>query len=94
MEAVSQGSASGFDRAKAESFAGYTVGLVNSGFLTLMISMGHRLDYSTRWATLQQSTSEQIARKAKLNERYVREWLGSMMTGKIVEYDSSTIEHI
>src|SRR5712692_3605782 len=88
MEAVSQGSTSGFDKAKAESFAAYTVGLLNSGFLTLMISIGHKTGLFDVMATLQPSTSEQIARKAKLNERYVREWLGSMVTGKIVEYDS------
>ena len=88
MKAVSQGSTSGFDKAKAESFAGYTVGLLNSGFLTLMISIGHKTGLFDAMATLRPSTSEQIARKAKLNERYVREWLGSMVTGKIVEYDS------
>src|SRR5712691_1571542 len=89
MEAVSQGSTSGFDKAKAESFAAYTVGLLNSGFLTLMISIGHKTGLFDVMATLQPSGSEQIAWKAKLNERYVREWLGSMVTGKIVEYDSS-----
>src|SRR5260370_14965647 len=89
MEAVSQGSTSGFDKAKAESFAGYTVGLLNSGFLTLMISIGHKTGLFDTMATLAPSTSEQIARRAKLNERYVREWLGSLVTGKIVEYDSS-----
>ncbi len=89
MEAISQRSTSGFDKAKAESFAGYTVGLLNSGFLTLMISIGHKTGLFDTMATLAPSTSEQIARRAKLNERYVREWLGSMVTGKIVEYDSS-----
>jgi ubiquinone/menaquinone biosynthesis C-methylase UbiE len=53
-----------------------------------MISVGHKTGLFDAMATLPPSTSEQIARKAKLNERYVREWLGSMVTGKIVEYDS------
>ena len=88
METVSLVSTSDFDKAKAESFAGYTVGLLNGGFLTLMISVGHKTGLFDAMATLQPSTSEEIARKAKLNERYVREWLGSMVTGKIVEYDS------
>jgi SAM-dependent methyltransferase len=88
MEAGSEGLTSEFDKAKAESFAGYTVGLLNSGFLTLMISIGHKTGLFDSMATLEPSTSEQIAQKAKLNERYVREWLGSMVTGKIVEYDS------
>jgi ubiquinone/menaquinone biosynthesis C-methylase UbiE len=89
MEVVSQGSTSSFDKAKAESFARYTVGLLNGGFVTLMISIGHRTGLFDAMATLEPSTSEQIARRAKLNERYVREWLGAMVTGKIVEYDGS-----
>ena len=36
------------------------------------------------------STSEQIAAKTGLNERYVREWLGAMVTGGIIDYDPST----
>ena len=89
MEAVSKRSISVFDKAKAESFAGYTVGLLNSGFLILMISIGHKTGLFDTMATLEPSTSEQIARKAKLNERYVREWLGAMVTGKVIEYESS-----
>ncbi|HVY55204.1 MAG TPA: class I SAM-dependent methyltransferase, partial [Thermodesulfobacteriota bacterium] len=34
------------------------------------------------------STSAGIAAAAGLNERYVREWLGAMVTGGIVEYES------
>jgi len=33
------------------------------------------------------ATSETIARQANLNERYVREWLGAMTSGRIVNYD-------
>ena len=32
------------------------------------------------------STSEQIAAAAKLQERYVREWLGGMVVGRVIEY--------
>jgi DNA-binding IclR family transcriptional regulator len=35
------------------------------------------------------SSSEAIAERAGLNERYVREWLGAMATGDIVEVDDS-----
>ena len=81
-------SRSDFDKPKAEAFAGYTIGLINGGFLSLMISVGHKTGLFDVMANLPPSSSEQIAGKAKLNERYVREWLGSMVTGKIVEYDS------
>ena len=33
------------------------------------------------------STSDEIARHTGLNERYVREWLGAMVTGRVVEVD-------
>src|SRR5688572_32097719 len=35
------------------------------------------------------STSQQIADAASLNERYVREWLGGMVVGKVIEYDAN-----
>jgi ubiquinone/menaquinone biosynthesis C-methylase UbiE len=36
------------------------------------------------------ASAEEIARNAGLNERYVREWLGAMITGSIIELDPST----
>jgi 2-polyprenyl-3-methyl-5-hydroxy-6-metoxy-1,4-benzoquinol methylase len=36
------------------------------------------------------STADAIAQKAGLNERYVREWLGAMVTGGVVDVDPST----
>jgi SAM-dependent methyltransferase len=36
---------------------------------------------------LSPSTSEEIAQASGLNERYVREWLGAMTTGKVLAYD-------
>ena len=42
-----------------------------------------------KMAELPPSTSEEIARHSQLNERYVREWLGAMVTGKVVDYDAA-----
>ena len=39
-------------------------------------------------STLPPSSIKEIAEKSKLNERYVKEWLGAMVTGKIIDYDS------
>jgi 2-polyprenyl-3-methyl-5-hydroxy-6-metoxy-1,4-benzoquinol methylase len=36
---------------------------------------------------MEPSDSDEIAERAGLNERYVREWLGAMVTGEIVEYN-------
>lgn len=78
------------DTARAEAFAGQVIGILNGAGLTFMLSIGHRTGLFDNLATLPPSTSEEIARKAGLNERYVREWLGAMVTGKIVDYDAAT----
>jgi SAM-dependent methyltransferase len=76
-----------FDSAKAEAFAEQVVNILNSGAISLMTSIGHRTELFDTMAELPPSTSQQIADAAGLNERYVREWLGAMVTGRIVEYD-------
>ena len=75
------------DQARAEEFAERMVGVLNEGALALMTSIGHRTGLFDTMAGLPPSTSEQIASAANLNERYVREWLGAMVVGKIVEHD-------
>ena len=63
---------------------------LNSGFVALMISVGHRTRLFDTMATLPPSTSMDIATAAGLTERYVREWLGAMTTARIVHYDLRT----
>lgn len=75
-----------FDESKAEAFTDKMIGLLNTSALSLMISIGHRAQLFDRMAELPPSTSEEIARLANLNERYVREWLGAMVTGRIIDY--------
>ncbi|HEV8574402.1 MAG TPA: class I SAM-dependent methyltransferase [Dehalococcoidia bacterium] len=74
------------DQAKAEAFAGQMVGVLNGAILALMTSIGHRTGLLDKMAELPPSTSQQIADATGLNERYVREWLGALVTGGIVEY--------
>jgi SAM-dependent methyltransferase len=76
-----------FDQAKAEAFTYKMMNILNSGALSLMISIGHRTGLFDVMSTLPPSTSEDIASTAKLNERYVREWLGAVTTGGIIVYD-------
>lgn len=75
------------DKAKAEAFAGQMVGVLNDAMLALMTSIGHQTGLFDAMADLPPSTSEEIASEAGLHERYVREWLGAMVVGGIVEYD-------
>ena len=75
------------DNTKANAFAAKMLGILNSGALSLMMSIGHRTGLFDTIATLPPSTSTQIAHAAGLHERYVREWLGALVTGRIVDYD-------
>jgi ubiquinone/menaquinone biosynthesis C-methylase UbiE len=76
------------DSDKAGAFAERLLGTLNQGALTLMISLGHRVGLFDAMRELAPATSVEIAQKAGLNERYVREWLGAMVTGRIVEVDA------
>lgn len=75
------------DPVKAEQFAGKMLNVLNDGFLALLISVGHQTGLMDKLAKLPPSTVEIIAEKTGLNERYIREWLGGMVTGRIIEYD-------
>jgi 2-polyprenyl-3-methyl-5-hydroxy-6-metoxy-1,4-benzoquinol methylase len=76
-----------FDQTKAEACAKRMLDILNSGALALMTSIGHRTKLFDTLAELPPSTSQEIADAAGLNERYVREWLGAMVTGRFVEYN-------
>ena len=78
------------DQDKAEAFAQKMVGVLNSAGLALMVSIGHRTGLLAVMSNMNSSSSQDIARRATLNERYVREWLGAMVTGGIVEFDTDT----
>ncbi len=75
-----------FDTLKAETFAGSLLDTLNKSALSLMTSIGHRCGLFDTMAEMDFATSAEIADKAALNERYVREWLGAMVTGGIIDY--------
>lgn len=75
---------------KVDQFARQMIGHLNSAGIALMTSIGHRTGLFDTMAKLDFATSKEIAAAAGLNERYVREWLGTMTTGRIVEHDFAT----
>jgi len=81
------------ERSAAEVFGERVVQIINDGALALMLSIGHRTGLFDRMAALPPASSEEIARSANLSERYVREWLGAMVTGGIVKYDGATRQY-
>ena len=76
-----------FDQATAEAFGGRMMDVLNGASLATMLSIGHQTGLFDTMAGLPPSTSAEVATATGLQERYVREWLGAMATGKIVDYD-------
>ncbi len=74
---------------KETGFDEWFVTALNGGALMLMISIGHRTGLFDAMSEMIWTDSQKLAEKAGLNERYVREWLGAMATGGIVEVDES-----
>jgi ubiquinone/menaquinone biosynthesis C-methylase UbiE len=95
MEAImpTEDKSPAFDPAKAKAFANKLLTAVNNGALCLMASVGHRVGLFDVMRGLPPSTSDEIARKANLNERYVREWLGAMVTAEVVEVDPTSTRY-
>jgi ubiquinone/menaquinone biosynthesis C-methylase UbiE len=78
--------AAALDTAKSEAFAQSLVEVMNHSGLALMLSLGHRTGLFDVLARLEPTSCAAVAEAAELNERYVREWLGAMVTGGVVEY--------
>src|SRR5688500_13975516 len=77
------------DPTKIDAFGGRLLGILNDAGLALMISVGHRTTLFDTMAVMPPADAAAIAGNAKLNERYVREWLGAMTVGRIVNHDAA-----
>lgn len=71
-----------------EEFADRMVATIDGASLAILLSIGHQTGLLDKMAALGAATSAQIADATGLNERYVREWLGGMTTGHVVDYDA------
>jgi ubiquinone/menaquinone biosynthesis C-methylase UbiE len=80
-----------FDSQKAEAFSGRLMGHLNSGAFCLMASVGHRTGLFDAMRDQPPQTSAALAQRAGLNERYVREWLGAMVTSGVVDVDPDAV---
>ena len=74
--------------AKAKAFTQRMVGHITGGAVMMMTEVGRQVGLFETMATMAPATSVEIAEGAGLTERYVREWLGAMVCGGIVEYDA------
>ena len=76
-----------FDSERVDEFASHVLNIVANASTALTLSIGHRTGLFDTMAGLPPSTSDEIARAADLNERYVREWLAAMLVSGIVEHE-------
>lgn len=70
-----------------EVVAGRVIEILNDGAICILAGIGHELGLFEALAALPPATSAQVADAAGLDERYVREWLGGMVTAGFVGYD-------
>jgi ubiquinone/menaquinone biosynthesis C-methylase UbiE len=71
------------------TFGAKLLGFFTGSMMTKLIEIGYDtgLFEASRAGA---ATSEQLAKRAGLKERYVREWLGGMVTGGIYRYDAKS----
>jgi SAM-dependent methyltransferase len=75
------------DRDRVEEFAGTLVDRYVGALITYMIDIGRRTRLFEA-AAPGPATSTELAERAGLQERYVREWLGAVVTGGLMTYDA------
>ena len=86
--------ATDMDLTRAEAFAGEMAGVLNNAMLSLSLSLAQQSGLLDAMATLPPSTSAEIAAAAGLQERYVRENLGALVTGGVVEHDPADATYV
>jgi hypothetical protein len=69
-----------------DEFGDQMMGMLNQGALSLMVSIGYRTGLFDALAELPAATLQEIAKHTGLNERYVKEWLGAIVSEGIVSY--------
>src|SRR5678815_711365 len=78
------------DAVRQEEFVGKVIEQISGTMTTLVAAVGDRLGLFKNLAEQGPATSAELASRTKLNERYLREWLGGMATAGYLDYDRST----
>ena len=72
-----------------KAFGAKLLGIYTGGVLTKLIDIGYQTGLFEASKAVA-ATSDELAERAGLKERYVREWLGAMTSAGIYAYDSAT----
>ncbi len=74
------------DQDNVKQFAGKLLNIYTGAVLTKLIDIGYQTGLFEA-STAGPATSAELSERAQLHERYVREWLGAMVTSGIYMYD-------
>ena len=69
-----------------EAFGDRMMSILNSACTALMLSIGHQTGLFDALSE-GPATSQALAQRAQLNERYVREWLNALTVARVVTHD-------
>ncbi len=75
------------NQAKADAFVGKVLADTAALAVTTLSSIGDRLGLFKNLAEQGSATSEELAERTHINERYAREWLSAMACAGYIEYD-------
>lgn len=78
------------DEARLEAFMGRLVTDMGAAMSAPLVLLGDQLGLYRAMADGQPLTSAEVAERADVRERYVREWLSNMAAGGYVEHDPAT----
>ncbi|MCL7942196.1 methyltransferase domain-containing protein [Halomonas sp. ATCH28] len=73
--------------ADSSAFEARLVNALNESGLMLLTAIGHRTGLFAALTGQPPLTSQQLAERAGLDERYVREWLGGLVAGGVIATD-------
>jgi 2-polyprenyl-3-methyl-5-hydroxy-6-metoxy-1,4-benzoquinol methylase len=82
------------DQAKVEALAFRIVGDMAASFSMALGHIGDRLGLFRAMRDAGPLTSEELASKTRLNERYVREWLKAMVAAEYLDYDNMSGRYV
>jgi 2-polyprenyl-3-methyl-5-hydroxy-6-metoxy-1,4-benzoquinol methylase len=74
------------DMAQAQKMAEHVFGLLGGAVVSAMIYLGDRLGFYREMQSEEPVTSEELAKKMGLHERWVREWLQGQASAGLIDY--------
>ncbi|MDQ6834408.1 MAG: methyltransferase domain-containing protein [Chloroflexota bacterium] len=82
---------SSVDQERLEAFMGKVGGNISGWSSVILAYLGDRLGLFKDLSRHGPATSTELARRASVNERYTREWLGGMAAAGYLTYDAATM---